>query len=193
MASKREQLDELNKYWQENCQCELRKTAKQAVFGDGNAEAEIVFIGEAPGKNEDAGGKPFIGAAGKFLNEMLEGIGRKREDIYITNIVKYRPPNNRDPEPKEKEDCNEWLINELKIINPKLIVFLGRHSMTRFFPTEKISEIHGKLLLKNIPELEKKQAFLPLYHPAAALYNGGMRETLIKDFNKIPKALEKLS
>lgn len=192
MASKREQLDELNKYWQENCQCELRKTAKQAVFGDGNAEAEIVFIGEAPGKNEDAGGKPFIGAAGKFLNEMLEGIGRKREDIYITNIVKYRPPNNRDPEPKEKEDCNEWLINELKIISPKLIVFLGRHSMTRFFPTEKISEIHGKLLLKNIPELEKRQAFLPLYHPAAALYNGGMRETLIKDFNKIPKALEKI-
>ncbi len=192
MNSKREQLDELNKYWQENCQCELRKTAKQAVFGDGNAEAEIVFIGEAPGKNEDAGGKPFIGAAGKFLNEMLEGIGRKREDIYITNIVKYRPPNNRDPEPKEKEDCNEWLINELKIINPKLIVFLGRHSMTRFFPTEKISEIHGKLLLKNIPELEKRQAFLPLYHPAAALYNGGMRETLIKDFNKIPKALEKI-
>jgi DNA polymerase len=122
---------------------------------------------------------------------MLEGIGKKREDIYITNIVKYRPPDNRDPEPKEKEDCNEWLISELKIISPKLIVFLGRHSMTRFFPTEKISNLHGKLLIKPIPELGK-QAFLPLYHPAAALYNGGMRETLIKDFNKIPKALEKI-
>jgi len=122
---------------------------------------------------------------------MLEGIGKKREDIYITNIVKYRPPNNRDPEPKEKEDCNEWLINELRIISPKLIVFLGRHSMTRFFPTEKISEIHGKLLIKPTLELGK-QAFLPLYHPAAALYNGGMRETLIKDFKKIPKALEKI-
>ncbi|NVN97251.1 uracil-DNA glycosylase [Candidatus Nomurabacteria bacterium] len=192
MASKREQLDELNQYWKENCKCELRKTATQAVFGDGNAEAEIVFIGEAPGKKEDEGGKPFIGAAGKFLNEMLLGIGKKREDIYITNIVKYRPPNNRDPEPKEKEDCNEWLINELKIISPKLIVFLGRHSMTRFFPMEKISDLHGKLLIKSIPELGKKQAFLPLYHPAAALYNGGMRETLIKDFNKIPKALEKI-
>lgn len=190
--TKKEQLDDLNKYWQENCKCELRRTATQAVFGNGNAESEIVFIGEAPGKNEDEKGIPFVGAAGKFLEEMLSGVGKKREDIYITNIVKYRPPNNRDPEPKEKEDCNTWLINELKIISPKLIVFLGRHSMTRFFPTEKISEIHGKLLIKMIPELEKKQAFLPLYHPAAALYNGSMRETLIKDFKKIPKALEKI-
>lgn len=190
---KQEKLNQLNKYWQENCQCELKKTAIQAVFGNGNAESEIVFIGEAPGKNEDLKGIPFIGAAGKFLDEMLSEIGKKREDIYITNIVKYRPPNNRDPEPKEKKDCNEWLINEIKIISPKLIVFLGRHSMLRFFPDEKISDIHGKLLLKMIPELEKKQAFLPLYHPAAALYNGGMRETLIKDFKKIPKALIKIS
>ena len=189
MKSKREQLDKLNTYWQENCQCKLKKTAKQAVCGDGNAESQIVFIGEAPGKKEDEGGKPFIGAAGKFLNEMLESIKLKREDIYITNIVKYRPPNNRDPEPKEKEDCNEWLINELKIINPKLIVFLGRHSMLRFFPTEKIGNVHGKLLIKNIPELGD-QAFLPLYHPAAALYNGSLRETLIKDFKKIPKYLK---
>ena len=191
MKSKREQLDELNKHWQENCTCELRKTATQAVFGDGNAESEIIFIGEAPGKNEDIEGRPFVGAAGKFLNEMLEGIGKNRGDIYITNILKYRPPNNRDPEPEEKESCNEWLINELKIISPKLIVFLGRHSMGRFFPIEKISDLHGKLLIKTTPEFSR-QAFLPLYHPAAALYNGEMRETLIKDFKKIPKALEKI-
>ena len=189
--TKREQLDELNNYWREHCECELRKTATQAVFGDGNAESDIVFIGEAPGKNEDIEGRPFVGAAGKFFEEMLENIGMKRSDIYITNIVKYRPPNNRDPEPDEKESCNEWLIKEIKIINPKLIVFLGRHSMGRFFPTEKISDVHGKLLIKNTTELGK-QAFLPLYHPAAALYNGGMRETLIKDFNKIKKALEKI-
>lgn len=189
--TKREQLDKLNTYWQENCICPLRETATQAVFGDGNAESEVVFIGEAPGKKEDIEGRPFVGAAGKFLAEMLEGIGMKREDIYITNIVKYRPPNNRDPLPEEKEACNEWLINEIKIINPKLIIFLGRHSMTRFFPTDKISEIHGKLLIKNTTEFGK-QAFLPLYHPAAALYNGGMRETLIKDFKKIPKALLKI-
>ena len=193
MKSKREQLDEINTYWQENCKCELKKTATQAVFGDGNAESDIVFIGEAPGKKEDLEGKPFIGAGGKFLAEMLENIKMKREDIYITNIVKYRPPDNRDPLPEDKEACSEWLISELKIIEPKLIIFLGRHSMGRFFPAEKISDIHGKLLIKNIPELGKKQAFLPLYHPAAALYNGGMRATLIKDFNKIPKALEKIA
>lgn len=190
--SKREKLNELNKYWETNCLCMLRKTAKRAVFGEGNADADIVFIGEAPGKKEDEGGRPFIGAAGKFLDEMLGSIKMKREDIYITNIVKYRPPDNRDPEPSEKEACNEWLIEELKIINPKLIIFLGRHSMTRFFPNEKISDIHGKLLIKNIPELKKEQAFFSLYHPAAALYNGSMRETLIKDFKKIPKALEKI-
>lgn len=190
--TKREKLDELNIYWQENCTCELKKTATQAVFGDGNADSEIVFIGEAPGKNEDLQGKPFIGAGGKFLAEMLESIKIKREDIYITNIVKYRPPNNRDPLPEEKESCSEWLMSELKIIQPKLIVFLGRHSMGRFFPTDKISDVHGKLLIKNIPELGKKQAFLPLYHPAAALYNGGMRETLMKDFKKIPKALYRI-
>ena len=190
--TKRQKLNEVNTYWQEHCTCELKQTATQAVFGDGNANTDIVFIGEAPGKKEDVEGKPFIGAAGKFLAEMLETIKLKREDVYITNIVKYRPPNNRDPLPKEKEACNEWLISELSIISPKLIVFLGRHAMGRFFPTEKISDIHGKLLIKTIPELKKKQAFLVLYHPAAALYNGSMRETLIKDFRKIPIALEKI-
>ncbi len=187
---KQKKLEELNNYWQENCQCELRKTATRAVLGQGNASSEIVFIGEAPGKKEDEEGVPFVGSAGKFLSELLDSIGLKREDIYITNIVKYRPPGNRDPEPKEKEDCNEWLINELKIISPKLIVFLGRHAMSRFFPELKISEAHGKLIIKKFPEFEEKLHFLPLYHPAAALYNGGMRDILIKDFKKIPKALK---
>jgi len=187
---KQKKLEELNNYWQENCQCELRKTATRAVLGQGNASSEIVFIGEAPGKKEDEEGVPFVGSAGKFLSELLDSIGLKREDIYITNIVKYRPPGNRDPEPKEKEDCNEWLINELKIISPKLIVFLGRHAMSRFFPELKISEAHGKLIIKKFPEFEEKLHFLPLYHPAAALYNGGMRDVLIKDFKKISKALK---
>jgi uracil-DNA glycosylase len=191
MKSKHEQLDTLNTYWQKNCTCKLKKTATQVVFGCGSAESEIVFIGEAPGKNEDLKGVPFVGAAGKFLDEMLASIKMKRDDIYITNIVKYRPPNNRDPKPEEKEACNEWLIGEIKTISPKLIVLLGRHSMARFFPTEKISDVHGKILIGNIPELGLVQ-FLPLYHPAAALYNGGMRETLIKDFKKIPKILQKI-
>jgi len=188
---KRQQLDKLNSYWKDNCECELKVTATQAVFGSGSAESEIVFIGEAPGKNEDLKGIPLVGAAGKFFDEMLSGIRYNREDVYVTNIVKYRPPNNRDPKPSEKLACNEWLINELKIISPKLIVFLGRHSMTKFFPTEKISDIHGKLLAINTPELGNMH-FLPLYHPAAALYNGSMRETLTKDFNKISKTLKKI-
>ncbi|MBK5215578.1 MAG: uracil-DNA glycosylase [Candidatus Pacebacteria bacterium] len=192
MVSKKTQLDSLNIYWQKNCICGLKKVATQAVFGSGNASSSIVFIGEAPGKKEDLEGKPFIGAAGKFLSEMLKSINKKREDIYITNIVKYRPPNNRDPKPKEIEDCAEWLNEELKIIKPKLIVLLGRHSMHRFFPKEKIGAAHGKLLIKNI-DIFGEQAFLPLYHPAAALYNGGLRTTLLKDFKKIPKILEKIN
>lgn len=191
MITKRDELNKLNVYWQANCQCELKKTATQAVFGDGNAQSQIVFIGEAPGKNEDLEGRPFVGQAGKFLAEMLQSINMKREDIYITNIVKYRPPNNRDPLPEEKDACREWLINEIKIISPKLIIFLGRHSMGLIFPTEKISDIHGKLLIKTTREFGK-QAFMPLYHPASALYNGGMREILINDFKKIPLALKKI-
>lgn len=189
--TKQEELNKLNKQWKVNCKCGLKKTAIQAVFGDGNANSQVVFIGEAPGKREDETGQPFVGAAGKFLNEILESIGQKREEIYITNIVKYRPPENRDPTPKEKDDCSEWLIAELQIITPKLIVLLGRHSMSRFFPQEKIGSIHGKLIIKNIPELGE-QAFLPLYHPAAALYNGGLRNELLKDFKQIPKILKKL-
>lgn len=184
-------LEEINKYWQKACKCKLKKTATQAVFGDGNPKAKIVFIGEAPGKNEDLEGRPFIGRAGKFLAEMLNTIKLTREDVYITNIVKYRPPNNRDPEPKEKNACREWLLEELNFIKPKLIVFLGRHSMNDFFPDLKISEVHGKLLKNKFSNL-KTENFLALYHPAVALYNGKLRETLIKDFEKIPKVLKKI-
>jgi len=188
---KYEELRKIHEKWFSLCECKLKKTATQPVPGDGNPESEIVFIGEAPGKSEDEQGKPFVGAAGKFLAEMLESIKLKREEIYITNIVKYRPPNNRDPLPEEKDACRDWLLEELNFIKPKLIVFLGRHSMNDFFPLEKISTIHGKLLIKKFNKIETKY-FLPLYHPAAALYNGGMRETLSKDFAKIPKFLKEI-
>lgn len=184
-------LKKIYEKWFTDCKCELKKTATQPVPGDGNPNSEIVFIGEAPGKEEDKQGRPFVGAAGKFLVEMLEAIKLKREEIYITNIVKYRPLNNRDPLPEEKDACRNWLIEELNFINPKLIVFLGRHSMNDFFPTEKISAVHGKLLIKKFNKIKTKH-FLALYHPAAALYNGGMRETLVEDFKKIPKILEKI-
>lgn len=187
--TKSEELKALNKKWFKECKCGLRKTATQPVPGNGNPRAEIVFIGEAPGKSEDREGKPFIGGAGKFLDEMLGMIRMKRNDIYITNIVKYRPPENRDPEPSEKEACREWLHEELKIINPLLIVFLGRHSMNDFFPDLKISTSHGRFIKKQFPDI-KTQYFLPLYHPASALYNGGMRDTLGMDFKKIPGILK---
>ena len=190
--TKEEELQALHLDWHAKNTCSLKATATQPVFGDGSADSDIVFIGEAPGKSEDEQGRPFVGAAGKFLAEMLEGIKLRREDIYITNIVKYRPPNNRDPEPEEKEACAPWLHEELNLIRPKLIIFLGRHSMNNFFPELKISEAHGKLIHKKFKHITTEY-FLPLYHPAAALYNGGMRDTLTQDFNLIPKILKKIS
>lgn len=184
-----ESLIEIHKKWHKKNKCELKNSANQAVFGDGNPKAKIVFIGEAPGKDEDISGKPFVGRAGKFLNEMLEIIKLKREDVYITNTVKYRPPNNRDPKPEEILECLPWLMDELNFIKPKIIIFLGRHSLNRFFPEEKISKVHGKLLHKKINGF-KTEYFFPLYHPAAALYNGKMRKVLIEDFKKIPKVLK---
>lgn len=165
---------------------ELAASATQLVFGDGNPNADLVFIGEAPGKNEDLQGKPFVGAAGKFLNEMLEMIGLQRSDIYITNIVKYRPPNNRDPLPDEKTAFLPYLESQLEVIQPKLVITLGRHSLNCFLPDLQISKVHGQ------PKRYKGHVYLPLFHPAAALYNGGMRQTLIDDFALIPAILKKI-
>ncbi|MBI3494548.1 uracil-DNA glycosylase [Candidatus Saccharibacteria bacterium] len=176
---------------QNNVCPDLAVTATNLVLGDGNSNADIVFIGEAPGKNEDLRGLPFVGAAGKFLNEMLASIGLDRDDVYITNIVKYRPPNNRDPLPEEKEAFWPYLVQQIEVIEPKVIVTLGRHSMEYFLPDQKISQIHGEP--KRISFGEKKVVILPLYHPAAALYNRGMRQTLIEDFGKIPAIIKKIN
>jgi uracil-DNA glycosylase family 4 len=165
---------------------DLAETAIQLVLGDGNPDADILFIGEAPGKNEDIQGKPFVGASGRFLSEMLALIDLKREDIYITNIVKYRPPNNRDPLPDEKKAFLPFLQQQIAVIQPKLIVTLGRHSMDALLPGLIISQVHG------LPKRYKGYIYLPLFHPAAALYNGGMRQTLIDDFVKIPAILKKI-
>jgi uracil-DNA glycosylase family 4 len=178
-------LDELKQQiLDENICPELAEGATQLVFGDGNPDSEIVFIGEAPGKNEDLQGLPFVGAAGKFLNEMLESIGLARSDVYITNIVKYRPPNNRDPHPDEKAAFLPFLQAQLKVIKPKLVVTLGRHSMDSLLPGLQISRCHGE------PKRYGGNIYMPLFHPAAALYNGGLRQTLIDDFSNIPKVLK---
>jgi DNA polymerase len=174
---------------------ELAAGATQLVMGDGNVDADIVFIGEAPGKNEDEQGLPFVGAAGKFLNEMLAAAGLERSDVYITNIVKYRPPGNRDPLPEEKQAFWPYLARQLEIIDPKAIVTLGRHSMEFFLPDAKIRQIHGHAVRKNVKYHDGQQhewLIVPLYHPAAALYNGSMRSVLIEDFMNVPLIIAKL-
>lgn len=167
---------------------DLAQEATNLVMGDGNPQADIVLIGEAPGKNEDIQGLPFVGAAGKFLNEMLASVHLERKDIYITNIVKYRPPNNRDPLPEEKKAFWPYLVRQLEVIQPKIVVTLGRHSMEYFLPDQKISQIHGQP--KQIHFGDTQLVIVPLYHPAAALYNGSMRSVLIDDFMKLPKIIE---
>lgn len=159
---------------------ELKARATQLVFGVGNADADIVFIGEAPGQKEDEQGEPFVGAAGKFLNEMLAAADLERDDVYITNIVKYRPPNNRDPLPDEKRAFWPYLMQQLEIIAPKVVITLGRHSGECFIPEIHISRDHGHA--RRVKYHDSEFLVIPLYHPAAALYNGGMRTVLIEDF-----------
>jgi uracil-DNA glycosylase len=165
--------------------CDLCKTRTKAVPGEGSPTAEILFVGEGPGFNEDQQGRPFVGAAGKFLDELLRSIGLERSDVYITNVLKCRPPNNRDPLPVEVEACRNYLLRQIELINPKLIVTLGRFSLAWFFPRDGIGKVHGKL----------RQAggrfYYHLYHPAAALHAGNLRKVIQEDFARIPSALEK--
>lgn len=198
--SKQTDLDEIkDDILKANVCPDLKATATQLVFAEGDADARIVFIGEAPGKKEDETGIPFVGAAGRFLDEMLASIDLKRSNIYITNIVKYRPPKNRDPLPEEKADFLPYLMRQLEVIQPLLVVTLGRHSMEAFLPGLKIGQNHGQ---PNHIKVEKtwrvgdrtdmSLVILPLYHPAAALYNGGLRQTLVDDFAAIPSVINKL-
>lgn len=193
MNTKEDKLKELEQQIMNDNPCpELKDGATQLVFGDGTPDAEVVFIGEAPGKNEDLKGIPFVGAAGKFLDEMLSSIAMDRSSIYITNIVKYRPPNNRDPLPEEKKAFWPYLVKQLAIIQPKIIVTLGRHSGMAFLPELYMSGDHGnpKRIKVQLPNKEiVSWVILPLFHPAAALYNGGLRQTLLDDFQKIPSVV----
>jgi len=170
---------------------DLALEAIQLVMGHGNPDADIVFIGEAPGKKEDEQGIPFIGAAGKLLSEMLESIKLSRDDVYITNIVKYRPPKNRDPTPAEKQAFWPYLIREIEVVRPKVVVTLGRHSMDYFLPEATIGEVHGQL--QSVKVGDSSVQLLPLYHPAATIYNRSLRQTLFEDFAKLPDILAETS
>ncbi len=145
------------------------------VPGEGNPAAAVMFVGEAPGATEDALGRPFVGRAGRLLDELLAEAGLAREDVWITNVVKARPPKNRDPKPAEVAHCMPWLERELALIGPRLVVPLGRHALKHFAPAAKIGEVHGRVL-----QVAGRELF-PLYHPAAAMYNQTLRTTLFED------------
>jgi len=164
--------------------CELHYSRKNAVPGEGPVDAEIVFIGEGPGFHENEQGRPFVGAAGKFLDELLGSIGMNREQVFITNVVKCRPPGNRDPRPEEVETCTgNYLDRQLQAINPKVIVTLGRYSMGLFLPNAKISDVHGQAMRV------RGRLIVPMYHPAAALHQGSLRPVLERDFSKLPELI----
>lgn len=188
---KKSQLEIIEKEAKECKKCKLHKTRTNVVFGNGNPESKILFIGEGPGFNEDKKGIPFCGKAGEVLDLLLASIGFEREDIYITNVVKCRPPNNRDPEEEEIESCSNFLTRQLEIIKPKVIVCLGRYSMKEIFKrfsineTSPISKLHGNIF-------QKDDFFIvPLYHPAVAVYNPDRYNVLKNDFEKIKEVLEK--
>ncbi len=163
--------------------CELCRSRTHAVPGEGNGEARVMLIGEGPGWHEDQQGKPFVGASGKFLSELLTNAGLSREEVFITNVVKCRPPGNRDPLPDEIQACSGYLERQINIIDPDVIVTLGRFSMSRFFPGERISKIHGS------PKEVGQRLVVPMYHPAAALHQGALRATIQEDFDTLPKLL----
>jgi uracil-DNA glycosylase family 4 len=163
--------------------CELAKYRTKVVPGEGAEDADLLFIGEAPGWHEDQQGRPFVGPAGQFLEQLLASIGLRREEVYIANVIKCRPPQNRDPLPTEIQSCRKWLDCQIEIIQPQMIVTLGRYSLARYFPNQSISKIHGK------PRKSGDVIYYPMYHPAAALHQGSLRRTIEADMLKIPQIL----
>jgi uracil-DNA glycosylase family 4 len=162
---------------------ELAKARTQTVPGEGPENAQLVFIGEAPGFHEDQQGRPFVGQAGQFLEQLLNSIGMKRSDVYICNVIKCRPPGNRDPLPTEIKNCQKWLDQQLELLSPKMVVTLGRYSLAKFFPGETISKIHGKA------RRQGNVLYFAMYHPAAALHQQSLRQTIEADMLKIPPLL----
>ena len=178
-------LNEIHQYFAVHNRCKLKKSATQPVYEINTPKSGIVFVGEAPGLNEDKLGKPFVGAAGKLLDELLEGIGYTREDVYVTNVVKYRPPDNREPLPEEKDSCRVWLNAELIFLKPKVIIPLGRHALERFLPGQQISLVHGQAFTHS-----SGTPLFAMYHPAVVLYNPTLKDTLVKDFSSLKDFLE---
>lgn len=178
------ELEELNQRIATCTDCDLCRARTHAVPGEGPHDAEILFVGEGPGFHEDQQARPFVGPAGRFLEELIQSIGLRRDQVFITNVVKCRPPNNRDPLPGEIEACRKYLERQIELLRPKVIVSLGRYSLAWFFPRDTISKVHGQARVKD------GAYFIPMYHPAAALHAGNMRKVIQEDFKKIPAVLE---
>lgn len=178
-----ELLEQINEEVASCTKCSLYHSRKKSVPGTGPANANIMFIGEGPGFHENEQGLPFVGAAGRLLDELLASINLRRTDVYITNVVKCRPPGNRDPQPEELSSCDPYLERQIEIINPKVIVTLGRYSMAKFLDNVKISQVHGKSYTVN------GRLIVPMYHPAAALHQGSLRPVLTADFAKLPELI----
>jgi len=176
-------LSELNKEIALCQQCEIAKYRNRVVPGEGAEDADIMFIGEAPGWHEDQQGRPFVGPAGKYLDELLASISLRREQVYIANVIKCRPQGNRDPLPTEIQNCRQWLQRQIEIIQPKMIVTLGRYSMAMFFPGKSISKIHGTAQKRD------DVVYYAMYHPAAALHQQSLRQAIEEDMLKIPTLL----
>ena len=185
--SKRELLNDLKKRMEDDKSLPLRTGATQLVFGEGNPDAQVYFLGEAPGYYEDREGRPFVGQAGKLLDQLIESIGFSRSEVYISNVVRFRPPANTDPEPDEIAAFSAYVDEEIEIINPRIIVTLGRFSMAKFLPDTKISAVHGKVY--KVGWNNKKQVVVPMYHPAAALRSTAILVAIKGDFQIIKKAL----
>ncbi|HKV83539.1 MAG TPA: uracil-DNA glycosylase [Ktedonobacterales bacterium] len=177
-------LDQVAAEVRDCTRCDLHRGTKNGVPGEGSVQAEVMFIGEGPGFHEDRQGRPFVGPAGAFLNELLASVGLDRSTAFITNVVKHRPPENRDPLPEEIAACGGYLDRQIAAINPKVIVTLGRFSMAKFFPTAKISQIHGQA------KVIGGRIVVAMYHPAAALHQAALKQTVVDDFKRaIPAAL----
>ncbi len=188
LIEKKLALENLAKKMEVELVYDLAKSAQKCVPGEGNPDAEILFIGEAPGRDEDVSGRPFVGRSGQLLRANIRRIGYTEEDVFIANVVKHRPPENRDPTPEEIEACRPYLDQQISIIHPKLIVTVGRFSMGKFFPDTKISQIHGRVF--KITWNNETYFVYPLYHPAAALRSTAMRQAFEHDFDKLPKILD---
>ena len=176
-------LNELNQQITDCLLCEIAKYRTNTVPGEGPEDAEIMFIGEAPGWHEDQQGRPFVGPAGHYLDQLLASIGLTRRQVFIANVIKCRPTNNRDPLPMEVQNCQKWLDQQIDIIKPKMIVTLGRYSMARFFPGKSISKIHGTAVSRD------NTIYFAMYHPAAALHQQSLRQAIEADMKKIPAVL----